>query len=164
MISRCRGRGWHRTWRPGCSSAPPARWSSRGCPGPPPASTSAPPPTSRATRPAAPWSSASNVRPARRSFLDNLKMKRFLACLPVCLRIIGGYKTFDGGENDSNSHIERHYSGLASHSAAVQMLKGLLIIFMDPPHYEQIGFMMPRDYWCNFFWCICLNLILCLAK
>ena len=94
-------------------------------------------------------------------------MKRFLACVPFLLQIIGGYKTFDGGENDSNSHIERHYSGLASHSAAVQMLKGLLIIFIDPPHrqqHEQIEFMMPCDYRCNFFWCICLNLILCLAK
>ena len=59
-------------------------------------------------------------------------MKRLLACLPFCLQIIGGYKTFDGGENDSNSHIEQHYSGSASHSAVVQTLKGLLIIFIDP--------------------------------
>ena len=56
-------------------------------------------------------------------------MKRFLACLPFCLQIIGGYKTFDGGENDSNSHIEQHYSGSASHSAVMQTLRGLLIIF-----------------------------------
>ena len=41
--------------------------------------------------------------------------------------------TFDGGENDSNLHIEQHYSGSASHSAVVQTLKGLLIIFIDPP-------------------------------